>query len=333
MKNLIVLLCLGIAFVFPEHILNAQVGMGTATPDNSAMLDVSSTTKGVLVSRMTQTQRQAISSPAQGLIVYQTDGTAGFYYNAGTSGSPNWVILLNGGSSVAAGNITGTIAIANGGTGATTAAGARSNLGMGGLSTLNAVGSSEITDASITGSDIANSTIGVTKINATGTADATTYLRGDGQWAAVSGGGGTTLPSQTGNAGKFLKTDGTNLSWGAPSFTITTTLVNTTGTTTYSVPLSAVGGYVLYNLQSQSNSSENLTVNVTLPSPSAAGSGARIKFGYFNYNTGNYSVYIRTPSGTLYASTGIVGANVYTGGYLTSEFISNGTDWYEVPGI
>jgi len=113
MKNLIALLCLGIALVFPEHILNAQVGMGTATPDNSAMLDVSSTTKGVLVSRMTQTQRQAISSPAQGLIVYQTDGTAGFYYNAGTSGSPNWVILLNGGSSVVAGNITGTIAIAN----------------------------------------------------------------------------------------------------------------------------------------------------------------------------------------------------------------------------
>lgn len=202
----------------------SQVGMGTATPDNSAMLDVSSTAKGVLVSRMTQTQRQAIGSPAQGLIVYQTDGTAGFYYNAGTSSSPNWVILLNGNSNLAAGNITGTVAVANGGTGSTTAAGARTNLGLGSLSTLNAVGSSEITDASVTGSDIANSTIGIAKINAAGTADATTYLRGDGQWATVSGGGGTSLPAQTGNGNKVLKTDGANISWSPANTTVVKTV-------------------------------------------------------------------------------------------------------------
>ena len=44
----------------------------------SAMLDVSSTTKGFLPPRMTYTQRQAISTPAQGLIIYCT--------NCGTSG-------------------------------------------------------------------------------------------------------------------------------------------------------------------------------------------------------------------------------------------------------
>lgn len=74
---------------------------GTAA-DTSAMLDVSSTTKGMLVPRMTSAQRTAISLPATGLIVYQTDGSAGFYYNAGTSAAPSWVILLNG----TTGNVT-----------------------------------------------------------------------------------------------------------------------------------------------------------------------------------------------------------------------------------
>jgi len=64
-----------------------------ATHDASAVLDVTSTTKGLLIPRMTATQLAAISSPATGLLVYQTDGTTGFYYNAGTSGTPNWLQL------------------------------------------------------------------------------------------------------------------------------------------------------------------------------------------------------------------------------------------------
>ena len=53
--------------------------------DASAVLDVTSTDKGILIPRMTQAQRDAISSPAEGLMVYQTDGTAGFYYYNGTA--------------------------------------------------------------------------------------------------------------------------------------------------------------------------------------------------------------------------------------------------------
>ena len=63
----------------------AQVGVGTTTPDASSALDITSTTKGLLIPRMTETQRDAISSPATGLMIYQTDGTAGFYYYNGSS--------------------------------------------------------------------------------------------------------------------------------------------------------------------------------------------------------------------------------------------------------
>lgn len=70
----------------------AQVSINTtgATPDASAMLDVSSTQKGLLPPRMTQAQRTAIAAPATGLIVYQTDGTAGLYCNSGTTTTPAW---------------------------------------------------------------------------------------------------------------------------------------------------------------------------------------------------------------------------------------------------
>lgn len=71
-----------------------NVGIGTNTPNASAQLDISSTTKGLLVPRMTQAQRTAISNPAQGLLVYQTDGTTGFYVNRSSIPSvPNWSLI------------------------------------------------------------------------------------------------------------------------------------------------------------------------------------------------------------------------------------------------
>jgi hypothetical protein len=58
----------------------AQVGVGTTSPDASSILDVSSNSKGFLAPRLTAAQRTGILSPATGLLVYQTDGTTGFYY-------------------------------------------------------------------------------------------------------------------------------------------------------------------------------------------------------------------------------------------------------------
>ncbi len=71
--------------------VSAQVGIGVnhANIDPSAQLEVSSTSKGILVPRMTSSQRTGISNPATGLLVYQTDSPIGFYYF--TKG--NWKIL------------------------------------------------------------------------------------------------------------------------------------------------------------------------------------------------------------------------------------------------
>jgi hypothetical protein len=70
-----------------------NVGIGTNTPDASAILELQSNDKGVLVPRMLESQRLAISSgtPATGLLVYQTDGTSGFYFYDGAA----WVSLNN----------------------------------------------------------------------------------------------------------------------------------------------------------------------------------------------------------------------------------------------
>ena len=62
----------------------AQVGINTNNPDASAALDITSTTGGLLVPRMTEAQRDAITSAATGLMIYQTDGTVGFYYYNGS---------------------------------------------------------------------------------------------------------------------------------------------------------------------------------------------------------------------------------------------------------
>ncbi|MEM1323691.1 MAG: right-handed parallel beta-helix repeat-containing protein [Bacteroidota bacterium] len=73
--------------------LSAQVAINAdgSQPDSSAILDIQSTNKGLLTPRMTEDDRNAIANPATGLMVYQTDGFFGFYYNQGTSSNPDWV--------------------------------------------------------------------------------------------------------------------------------------------------------------------------------------------------------------------------------------------------
>ena len=87
-----------------------NVGIGTNTPHPTALLELYSTSKGLLIPRMTQAERDAISSPATGLLIYQTDNTPGFYYWNGTA----WIPLLSSSSgsglfwSLTGNSITGT---------------------------------------------------------------------------------------------------------------------------------------------------------------------------------------------------------------------------------
>ena len=66
----------------------SQVGIGTTNPDSSSILELASTTQGLLTPRMTEVERNAIPSPATGLLIYQIDSTKGFYYYDGSSWTP-----------------------------------------------------------------------------------------------------------------------------------------------------------------------------------------------------------------------------------------------------
>lgn len=62
-------------------LLNARVGVGTATPVTTALLEMNSTTQGFLPPRMTTTQRDAIASPAEGLMIYNTTAHEPQFWN------------------------------------------------------------------------------------------------------------------------------------------------------------------------------------------------------------------------------------------------------------
>lgn len=123
MKNVIFLLLL-----LPCHLLTAQnVGIGTTTPHASAQLDITSTTKGLLIPRMTGAQRVAIATPPVGLMVIQTNtetvppSSPGLYLceqvgafttwrriartDEITGGSPTWTVSGSNQYSNVAGNV------------------------------------------------------------------------------------------------------------------------------------------------------------------------------------------------------------------------------------
>ncbi len=91
----------------------AQVGIGTSTPDASARLQIdanaATNAKGFLLPRVTATEKNSIVSPATGLIVYQTDGTTGFYYYDGSS----WNLLPSASNAVPYSGASGSVNLGN----------------------------------------------------------------------------------------------------------------------------------------------------------------------------------------------------------------------------
>lgn len=80
----------GSSLIIGEGFFNT--GIGTTTPHNTAILDLSTTNQGLLVPRMSSFQRTNINSPAQGLLVYDTTEN-GFFYFDGTT----WQNIGSGG--------------------------------------------------------------------------------------------------------------------------------------------------------------------------------------------------------------------------------------------
>jgi uncharacterized protein (TIGR02145 family) len=117
MKKLVLLVFIVFMLMFVRQPVPAQVGINTdgSPPDGSSMLDVKSVEKGILVPRMTASQRTAITSGANGLLVYQTNGIQGFYFYNGTT----WKLLIGSGEGYIGhvldidGNVYPTIRIGN----------------------------------------------------------------------------------------------------------------------------------------------------------------------------------------------------------------------------
>lgn len=85
---------LTIALLF-SSIISAQVSLGTTSPDSSSLLDLNSTSKGLLIPRMTGDQRNLIQSPAKGLMIFNTD-TNNLEINRGTPVIRTWTVISNG---------------------------------------------------------------------------------------------------------------------------------------------------------------------------------------------------------------------------------------------
>ena len=132
---------------------NAQLGIGTNAPNASAVLDVATTNKGLLIPRMTNAQKNAISNPATGLTVYCTDCEAAGLLNI--FNGTNWVNLN--------GNISNYPSIT------TTAISSITTTSASSGGNLTSIGTSNVTARGVCWNTSPNPTTANSKVNISGT--------------------------------------------------------------------------------------------------------------------------------------------------------------------
>jgi hypothetical protein len=79
-----------IAGIVSGLLASAQVSIGSASADSSALLELSAVKKGLLLPRVSQTQRAAVAAPANGLLFYQHTSPEGFYNLSRSNAVPAW---------------------------------------------------------------------------------------------------------------------------------------------------------------------------------------------------------------------------------------------------
>ena len=188
-----------------------SIGINTITPSASALLDITSTTQGFLSPRMTQTQRNAIVSPATGLWIYNTTSSHFNFWDGSA-----WLVVQS--SSITSDTLSQVLAAGNTTNGLpiimTSGDTINFSVGFGGVlnssATTGSIRSWLLPDANGT---IALLNGGQTFTSATWNGTAVGILYGGSGQTTANAALNAFLPSQATFAGKFLQTDGTNTSW------------------------------------------------------------------------------------------------------------------------
>jgi len=84
------LLLFGTLFLYGT-IFSQNIGIGTLNPDASSILEINSNSEGILITGMTETEKNNIANPAEGILIYQTDNNEGLYY----FGVNSWLYIGN----------------------------------------------------------------------------------------------------------------------------------------------------------------------------------------------------------------------------------------------
>jgi hypothetical protein len=223
-----------------------NVGIGTTTPDASAILEMLSTNKGILIPRMNTAGMNAIAAPANSLLIYNTDSLCYCFYRVPTT---SWISLCTGGSG-GAGSVGPT-----GATGSAGIAGAAGATGATGTGTTGATGPTGLTGATgfgagtpgatgVTGPTGSAGIAGVTGatglVGATGTVGTTGVTGATGLVGATGVAGATGITGATGATGLVGATGVTGVTGATglagatgatgPNWTITSNNYNANGT-------------------------------------------------------------------------------------------------------